>query len=73
VENPLSTIKNFNRQFQLSKIEVEAVNWAWPFESGFNMFNIINVYTRAAEFSGLTAVESFNMQKVGGQILSLMK
>jgi len=73
VEDPLATIRNFNRQFQLGKSEVAAVDWAWPFESGFNMWNVVNTYTRAAEFPGLTAESSHRMQRVGGQILALVK
>ncbi len=34
VDNPETTIESFNRQFQLGKIEKEAVAWAWPLEAG---------------------------------------
>jgi hypothetical protein len=34
VDNPESTIETFNRQFQLGKVEKEAVEWAWPLEAG---------------------------------------
>ena len=48
VDNPESTIESFNRQFQLGKIEKEAVEWSWPLEGGDTMFNVVNTYTRAA-------------------------
>ncbi|MFC1815916.1 hypothetical protein ACFL0M_08240 [Thermodesulfobacteriota bacterium] len=32
VDNPQSTINTFNRQFQLDKVEKDAVEWAWPQE-----------------------------------------
>ncbi len=69
----MTTIRNFNRQFALDKTEIQAVDWAWPFESGFNLWNVVNTYTRAAEFPGLNAESSHRMQRVGGQILALLK
>jgi hypothetical protein len=34
VQDPFSTILNFNKQFQIGKPEQEAVEWAWPYEQG---------------------------------------
>jgi hypothetical protein len=72
VDNPESTIETFNRQFQLGKVEKEAVEWAWPLEAGETMFNVVNTYTRAAQFKGLTAESSYRLQKVGGDILTML-
>ena len=73
VPDPLGTITSFNRQFQLGKPEQEAVEWAWPYEQGETMFNIVNAYTRAAQFQGLSAESSYRLQKVGGNILGMLK
>jgi hypothetical protein len=73
VPDPLSTMVNFNKQFQIGKPEQEAVEWAWPYEQGETMFNIVNAYTRAAQFQGLTAESSYRLQKVGGNILGMLK
>jgi hypothetical protein len=73
VPDPLNTILNFNRQFQMGKPEQEAVEWAWPFEQGETMFNIVNCYTRAAQFEGLSAESSHRLQKMGGNILGMLK
>lgn len=73
VDDPLATIKSFNRQFALGKQEKEAVEWAWPQEAGDTMFHIVNAYTRAAQFSGLSAESSHQLQKVGGDVLSMLK
>jgi len=73
VENPESTIANFNRQFQLNQVEKEAVDWAIPLEYGNTMFNIINIFTKAAQFTGLSADSSYRLQKVGGTILGMVK
>jgi hypothetical protein len=73
VQDPLSTILNFNKQFQLGKPEQEAVEWAWPLEQGETMFHIVNCYTRAAQLQGLSAESSYKLQKVGGNILGMLR
>jgi hypothetical protein len=73
VTNPESTINNFNSQFLLNKAEKEAVTWAIPLEYGFTMFSIVNVYTKAAQYKGLSAESSFRLEKVGGTILGMVK
>ena len=73
VENPESTINSFNKQFLLNKEEKEAVEWAMPLEYGQTMFNVINVYTKAAQYQELPAESSFRLQKVGGMIMSMVK
>ncbi len=73
VENPESTINSFNNQFMLNKIEKEAVTWALPMEYGFTMFNVVNVYTKAAQYKALPAESSFRLEKVGGSILGMVK
>jgi len=73
VENPQSTIENFNRQFQLNPVEKEAVDWALPLEYGNTMFNVINIFTKAAQYRDLPADSSYKLQKVGGTILGMVK
>jgi len=73
VTNPKSTVNSFNSQFLLNKIEKEAVAWALPMEYGFTMFNIVNVYTKAAQYKDLPVESSFRLEKVGGTILSIVK
>ena len=73
VDNPSMTLESFNRQFQLSKPEKGAVEWAWPQESGDRMFNIVQTYTRAANSKDLSAESSHKLQKVGGMILDMVK
>lgn len=72
VTDPLKTFEQFNREFQLNEIERDALEWAWPKESGDMMFNIIQTYTRAAQYEGLSAESSFKLQKTGGSILALV-
>jgi len=69
----MSTIISFNRQFQLGKEEQEAVEWRWGFEPGGTMFNLVNAYTRGAQFDGLSAESSHRFQTVGGSILGMLK
>ena len=72
VDNPEATIKSFNRQFQLDKVEKDAVEWAWTKEMGDTMFNIVNTYTRASQFPELSAGSSYQLQRVGGNILGML-
>ena len=73
VDNPLATIQAFNRQFQLGKMEQEAVEWGYEFEPGGTMFAIVNAYTRGAQFPDLSAESGYRLQKTGGQILAMVK
>ena len=73
VDNPLATIESFNRQFQIDKKAKEAIEWAWQREAGDSMFNVVNAYTRASQFEGLSAEESYRLQKVGGMILEMVQ
>jgi hypothetical protein len=73
VTAPLATIESFNRQFALGEREKEAVAWAWPQDGGETMFNVVNAYTRAAAMEGLPAESSFRLQRVGGEVLGMLK
>ncbi|MFC1591226.1 DUF932 domain-containing protein [Thermodesulfobacteriota bacterium] len=73
VDNPESTMESFNRQFALSSQEKDAVTWAWPFEQGNTLFSVINCYTKASQHEELSAASSNKLQRVGGNILSMLK
>jgi hypothetical protein len=72
VDNPMSTIENFNRQFQLNQPQRDAVEWAWPQELGDTMFAVVNTYTRASQHKNLSAENSYQLQRVGGNILGML-
>jgi hypothetical protein len=72
VDNPESTLASFNRQFGLNAPEKEAVEWAWQIEMGATMFNVVNTYTRAAQWDELSAESSFRLSRVGGNILGML-
>jgi len=72
VDDPLSTMNSFNRQFGVSNDEKEALAWAWPYEIGNTMFHVVNTYTRAAQVEGLSAESSYRLQKIGGNILGML-
>jgi hypothetical protein len=73
LDNPLVTIGTFNRQFNITKTEAEAITRAWEIEQGFTMFHVINAYTRAAHEGDLTAEESYKLERIGGMILAMVK
>ena len=73
VDDPLATIGSFSRQFQLNKREAEAVERAYSYEQGFSMYQVINAFTRAAQDRQLNGEESHKLERVGGDILALVK
>lgn len=73
LDNPLSTIGSFNRQFLLTKRETEAVAKAWEMEQGASMYSIINAFTRAGRDPSMTGQEAYELERVAGVILSLVK
>jgi hypothetical protein len=73
VDNPAMTMEHFNRQFQLNKAEKEAVEWGWSHEKGYTMFSLVNAYTRASQFEGLSAESSYRLQRTGGMILEMVR
>ena len=40
------------------------VEWAWPQEMGENMFAVVNTYTRASKFKGLSAENSYQREVI---------
>jgi len=72
VDDPLKTIESFNRQFNLNQSQKVAVEWAWPQEMGDTMFAVVNTYTRASQFKSLSAENSYQLQRVGGNILGML-
>jgi hypothetical protein len=73
VDDPQATMQAFNRQFQLAKEEIEAVMWGYHDEPSFTMFHIVNAYTRAAAYPGIAAEASYRLQRIGGNILAMVK
>jgi hypothetical protein len=45
----------------------------WQQEMGKRMFQVVNAYTRAAQFEGLSAEASYRLQKVAGMVLGMVK
>jgi hypothetical protein len=56
----------------MNQPQKEAVEWAFPLEAGDTMFNIVNIFTRASQFKGLSAENSYQLQRVGGNILGML-
>lgn len=73
VDEPSSTIKALGRQFLLGKEEQEAVEWGYAYEPGSTMFHVVNAFTRGAQHPGLTAEVSHRLQRVGGEVLAMVR
>ena len=66
VDNPLTALEPFNRQYHIGEQDREAADWGWEQEMKKTMFHVVNAYTRVAEFEGLSAEASYRLDKVGG-------
>jgi hypothetical protein len=73
VSNPTQTLESFNRRFGLTQMESELVKASFEEEPGTTMFSVINAYTRAAQAQELPPQDSYKFEKIGGQILALVK
>jgi hypothetical protein len=73
VHNPLQSIEGFSRRFGLSQAECELVKEAWGKEPVPTMWGLIQCFTGAAKGSDLSVESAFRLERVGGQILALVK
>jgi hypothetical protein len=73
VHNPMQTIESFNRRFGLTQTEGEMVKASFAQETGETMWNVIQAYTGSARSPELPIEASFRLERVGGQILALVK
>jgi len=48
------------------------MEWAWPQEIGDNMFAVVKTYTRTSQLKDLSAENSYQLQRVGGNILGML-
>jgi hypothetical protein len=75
VVNPVETFNSFNQKFLLDDQQKTALDWAWDFEGkpeNNTLFEIINSYTKASQFTDLPVQSQYKMQKIGGEILSMV-
>lgn len=73
VHDPQETFERLNKRFQVPEEGQEALKWAWPYEVGNTMFNVVQTYTRASQYPTLAADCAYHLQRVGGEILSLVR
>ena len=73
VDNPISTIETFARQFSLTQNETDVVKQAFYLEQGATMFHVINAFTRAAQEPGLSTSDAYRLETTGGRILAMVK
>ena len=73
VSNPIQTIESFNKRFGLTQAESEMVRASFAQEPGGTMWNIIQAYTGAAKSPNLIVEAAYRLERVGGQILALVK
>jgi len=71
--NPIQTIESFNKRFGLTLAEGEMVKASFAQETGETMWNVIQAYTGSARAPELTVEAAYRLERVGGQILALVK
>jgi len=67
------TFTKINKRFLLNKPETEATQWGYEQEPGETMYNIINAYTKGAQYQDLTPESIFKLQSVGGAVTGLVR
>lgn len=73
VDDPIRAIEMFSTRFGLSQTETEIVQKAYHLEPGATMFHVINAMTRAAQDSSLDTLQTYRLERTGGQILALVR
>jgi hypothetical protein len=73
VPNPIQTIESFNKRFSLTVAEGELVKASFAQEPGQTMWNVIQAYTGSARSAELTVEAAYRLERVGGQILAMVK
>jgi hypothetical protein len=73
VSNPIQTIESFNKRFSLTVAEGELVKASFAQEPGQTMWNVIQAYTGSARSPELTVEAAYRLERVGGQILAMVK
>jgi hypothetical protein len=73
VYNPIQTIESFNKRFGLTQAEGEMVKASFAQEPDQTMWNVIQAYTGSARAPELTVEAAYRLERVGGQILALVK
>lgn len=73
VSNPIQTIDSFNKRFGLTVGEGELVKASFTQEPAETMWNVIQAYTGSARSPELTVEAAYRLERVGGQILAMVK
>jgi hypothetical protein len=73
VSNPIQTIESFNKRFGLTQTEGEMAKASFAQEPGETMWNVIQAYTGAAKSPDLFVEAAYRLERVGGQILAMVK
>ena len=73
VHNPIQSIESFNKRFGLTVAEGELVKASWEQEPLQTMWGVIQAYTGAARSPELAVDVAYRLERVGGQLLSMVK
>jgi len=73
VDDPGASIATFGKRYGATKDEIEIVRNSWNQDPGFTLWNVIQAFTYAANDKSLSPETAYKLQRIGGQILALVK
>jgi len=73
VDDPGASIATFGKRYGLANDEIEIAQNAWDQDPHFTLWSVIQAFTFAANDKSLPAETAYKLQKIGGQILALVK
>jgi hypothetical protein len=73
VSNPIQTIESFNKRFGLTVAEGDLGKASCAQEPGETLWSVIQAFTGAAKAPDLSVEASYRLERVGGQILAMVK
>jgi hypothetical protein len=73
VSNPFQSIESFSKRFNLTLAEGELVKASFAQEPGETLWSVIQAFTGAAKAPDLSVEASYRLERVGGQILAMVK
>jgi hypothetical protein len=73
VDDPKASIGSFGKRFGLTNEEIQMAQAAWDEDPGYTLWNVIQAFTWTAKNQALPAETAYKFQRMGGQVLALVK
>jgi hypothetical protein len=67
------SIGSFGKRFGLTNEEIQMAQAVWDEDPGYTLWSVLQAFTWAAKNQELPAETAYKFQRMGGQILALVK